>query len=140
MNQHNFLYLQHLTVISKAQCYGFRRVLRKIIKINQFCSNFLPKFSAYSTRLLENKISTQLSFSPNFTLKCNKLKGKSACRSPSALTMPMHFFRILQMLTSFLENMGAGRDVLWGRNIKTGSTISIRPISCAIISIYVLIQ
>lgn len=28
------------------------------------------------------------------------------------LTMPMHFFRILQMLTSFLENMGAGRDVL----------------------------
>ncbi|TNN77570.1 hypothetical protein EYF80_012160 [Liparis tanakae] len=28
------------------------------------------------------------------------------------LTMPMHFFRMLQMLTSFLENMGVGRDVL----------------------------
>lgn len=26
--------------------------------------------------------------------------------------MPMHFFRMLQMLTSFLENMGAGRHVL----------------------------
>lgn len=32
--------------------------------------------------------------------------------------MPMHFFRILQMLTSFLENMGAGRAVLGESNIK----------------------
>lgn len=39
---------------------------------------------------------------------------------PRLLTMPMHFFRMLQMLTSFLENMGAGRHVLrytGGRNI-----------------------
>lgn len=33
--------------------------------------------------------------------------------------MPMHFFSMLQMLTSFLENMGAGRHILRykGRNI-----------------------
>lgn len=38
----------------------------------------------------------------------------------TALTMPMHFFRMLQMLTSFLENMGAGRQVLPTRSSKPG--------------------
>lgn len=33
--------------------------------------------------------------------------------------MPMHFFRMLQTLTSFLENMGAGKDVLSNRNRQT---------------------
>lgn len=43
------------------------------------------------------------------------------------LTMPMHFFSMLQMPTSFLEIMGAGRHVLrytgrrMPRNIITSS-------------------
>lgn len=46
--------------------------------------------------------------------------------------MPMHFFRILQMLTSFLENIGAGKHDLLASEGEIPSAISIS----AIISIY----
>lgn len=34
------------------------------------------------------------------------------------LTMPMHFFRMLQMLKSFRENIGAGKRVLMYRQAQ----------------------
>lgn len=37
--------------------------------------------------------------------------------------MPMHFFRMLQTLTSFLENMGAGNDVLSDEKWKKKSKV-----------------
>lgn len=50
---------------------------------------------------------------PPYYLKCH-LKLKK-----TALTIPIHFLRMLQMLTSFLENIGAGREVLNGTWIKS---------------------
>lgn len=46
----------------------------------------------------------------------------------TALTMPMHFLRMLQMLTSFLENIGAGRDVLvpaWGKKNRIKAELKL---------------
>ena len=40
------------------------------------------------------------------------------------LTMPMHFLRMLQMLISFLEYMGAGRDVLWDVRREKATTVN----------------
>lgn len=54
-------------------------------------------------------------------------------QSKPVLTMPMHFFRILQMLTSFLENMGAGRHDLWEGEEQTtvkGKNIGLVYTSC----------
>lgn len=34
------------------------------------------------------------------------------------LTSPMHFFRMLQILTVFLENMGAGNESLKGQKTR----------------------
>ncbi len=46
------------------------------------------------------------------TEKDNKIASERLHNSKK-LTIPMHFLSMLQMLKSFLENMGAGKLVLW---------------------------
>lgn len=51
--------------------------------------------------------------SQNIVLIWSVLTEKERLHDSKKLTMPMHFLSMLQMLKSFLENMGAGKLVLW---------------------------